>query len=70
MSTVEKAIPSFGELDEDSARASRRFLWAVFLVVGLLLAWGHYGALDIISITQGEVVPSSLVKKVQHLEGG
>ncbi|MBF0163715.1 MAG: HlyD family type I secretion periplasmic adaptor subunit [Magnetococcales bacterium] len=39
-------------------------------MVAILLAWGHYGTLDIISITQGEVIPSSLVKKVQHLEGG
>ncbi|MBF0163881.1 MAG: HlyD family type I secretion periplasmic adaptor subunit [Magnetococcales bacterium] len=70
MSGVEEPVPPFGELDPDSSRASRRFLWAVFLVVAILVAWGHYGTLDIISITQGEVVPSSLVKKVQHLEGG
>lgn len=70
MSAVENPVPPFGELDIDSARASRRFLWAVFVVIAILLAWGHHGTLDIISITQGEVVPSSLVKKVQHLEGG
>ncbi|MEO5345079.1 MAG: HlyD family type I secretion periplasmic adaptor subunit [Magnetococcus sp. YQC-9] len=70
MKESQQPVPPFGELDPDSSRASRRFLWAVFFVVVILVVWGYYGTLDIISITQGEVVPSTLVKKVQHLEGG
>ncbi|NGZ05230.1 MAG: HlyD family type I secretion periplasmic adaptor subunit [Magnetococcales bacterium] len=62
--------PAFGELDRGLSKAPRRFLWAVIVLVGILVAWGHYGTLDIVSITQGEVIPASLVKKIQHLEGG
>lgn len=43
-------------------------LMSVF-VIGFL-AWARIGTLDIVSLTQGEVIPSSHVKEVQHLEGG
>jgi len=33
-------------------------------------AWASIGTLDIVSVTSGEVIPSSQVKSVQHLEGG
>jgi len=47
----------------------------VFLIalIGLLvafLAWSWIGRLDVVSFAMGEVVPSSQVKTVQHLEGG
>ncbi|MBF0447120.1 MAG: HlyD family type I secretion periplasmic adaptor subunit [Magnetococcales bacterium] len=32
--------------------------------------WAYWGKLDVVSITQGEVIPSSQVKQIQHLEGG
>ena len=32
--------------------------------------WAFVGTLDIASIAKGEVIPSSQVKRVQHLEGG
>jgi membrane fusion protein, adhesin transport system len=32
--------------------------------------WAYWGTLDVVSLTQGEVIPSSQVKQVQHLEGG
>ena len=32
--------------------------------------WGHDGRLEVVSSAIGEVVPSSQVKSVQHLEGG
>jgi len=34
------------------------------------IAWAALGTLDIVSMATGEVVPSSQVKTVQHLEGG
>ena len=33
-------------------------------------AWAYYGKLDVVSMAMGEVVPSSQVKSIQHLEGG
>jgi len=32
--------------------------------------WSYKGTLDIVSMTMGEVIPSSQVKTIQHLEGG
>lgn len=40
------------------------------LVVIAFGFWAYYGTLDIVSMAMGEVVPSSQVKTVQHLEGG
>ena len=34
------------------------------------VAWSAVGTLDIVSMAQGEVIPSTQVKAVQHLEGG
>lgn len=39
-------------------------------MVVLALAWSAFGRLDVVSPAVGEVVPSSQVKEVQHLEGG
>lgn len=36
----------------------------------LFLAWASWGKLDIVSMADGRVVPSSKVKEIQHLEGG
>lgn len=52
------------------SRSTHLFLGlCVALVLGFLL-WAAIGTLDIVSLTQGEVIPSSHVKEVQHLEGG
>jgi membrane fusion protein, adhesin transport system len=43
------------------------------LCVGACLAffgWAYVSTLDIVSLASGEVIPSSQVKSVQHLEGG
>jgi adhesin transport system membrane fusion protein len=34
------------------------------------LIWAFVSPLDIVSVAQGEVIPSTQVKRVQHLEGG
>ena len=59
----------------DWARARRKFGTHVFLfscmaVVVAFFAWSTVGELDVVSAVIGEVVPSSNVKNVQHLEGG
>lgn len=40
------------------------------VLVAAFIAWAYYGRLDIVANAHGEVIPSSQVKKVQHLEGG
>jgi len=44
-------------------------LLCVALVAGIA-AWAYLGRLDVVSDATGEVIPSSQVKSVQHLEGG
>ena len=41
--------------------------FSLFAAFGI---WAALGELDIVSIANGEVVPSSQVKRIQHLEGG
>ncbi len=47
-------------------------LFLLFLTVSCLLlgGWAALGHLDIVSQAEGQVVPSSRVRTVQHLEGG
>ncbi|MCD6074541.1 MAG: putative type secretion rane fusion protein HlyD family [Rhodospirillales bacterium] len=63
----------FGEDDVWSPRQSlgtHVFLGtAIVLVIGFFI-WAVLGKLDVVSNAMGEVVPSSKVKTVQHLEGG
>ena len=40
------------------------------LLVVSFFAWSYFGSLDVVSAAMGEVIPSSQVKHVQHLEGG
>lgn len=44
-----------------------------FLCAGATLSfliWAAVSTLDIVSVAQGEIIPSTSVKRVQHLEGG
>ncbi|MBU0969112.1 MAG: HlyD family type I secretion periplasmic adaptor subunit [Proteobacteria bacterium] len=45
------------------------FLLLVFMCVAFFF-WAYKGTLDIVSMAQGEVVPSGKIKRVQHFEGG
>lgn len=45
-------------------------LQLLYATVGAIFIWMWLGTLDIVSLTMGNVVPSSQVKTVQHLEGG
>ncbi len=50
--------------------ATHLFIWCCAALVVAFLAWARYGQLDIVSEADGEVIPSTRVKRVQHLEGG
>lgn len=49
---------------------ARRFVWSLFALVLLLLAWSALAPLDEVARGQGRVVPSSHVQVVQSLDGG
>lgn len=51
-------------------KGSRAFMLVLGLFCVLFLAWASVGRLDIASTAQGQVVPSTRVRTVQHLEGG
>lgn len=53
-----------------TARHARRLLWASLLMLLLFFLWAFFGPLGIVSVAIGEVIPTSRVKSVQHLEGG
>ena len=57
------------ETDEISRATHLFLLFCVVLCVAFVL-WAYFGKLDIVSVATGEVVPSTQVKTVQHLEGG
>jgi len=46
------------------------FLFVCILSVVAFFVWASVGRLDVVATAFGEVVPSSQVKTVQHLEGG
>ncbi|MCW8917111.1 MAG: HlyD family type I secretion periplasmic adaptor subunit [Magnetovibrio sp.] len=54
----------------DIRTQTHMFLLTLIGVVSLFLIWSFVGRLDVVSFAIGEVVPSSQVKTVQHLEGG
>ncbi|MBO6948208.1 MAG: HlyD family type I secretion periplasmic adaptor subunit [Rhodospirillales bacterium] len=50
--------------------APHMVLWLMVGLVSACLAWAVVGRLDVVATAEGEVVPSTQVKSVQHLEGG
>jgi adhesin transport system membrane fusion protein len=63
--------PKPGAGDDEPADPGTHLFFA--LCAGLVLAfagWAAVGELDVVSTATGEVIPSSQVKSVQHLEGG
>lgn len=54
----------------DISRETHLFLTVMMGVVLVFFVWSLVGRLDVVSFAVGEVVPSSQVKTVQHLEGG
>lgn len=60
------------ETDADAAvgAATRSFLWLCVALVAAIAAWAAVGRLEVVSSAAGEVIPSSQIKTIQHLEGG
>ncbi len=54
----------------EADRLTHVFFLLCVLLVSAAAAWTYYGRLDVVSTAIGEVIPSSQVKNVQHLEGG
>lgn len=52
------------------ARTMHLLLAACVFFCCAFLVWAWFGRLDIVSMAEGRVAPSSRVKEVQHLEGG
>ena len=46
------------------------FLVICSISLVILAVWAYLGRIDIVTVAQGIVVPSSKIKTVQHLEGG
>jgi multidrug efflux pump subunit AcrA (membrane-fusion protein) len=65
---------SAANLDELMAQnvsgTGRRLAWAVMILLGGIVMWTWYTELDEVASAEGEVVPQSQVKVIQHLEGG
>jgi len=53
-----------------AVRTARLFLWLTAALMFLFLVWAAIGRLDVVSTAAGQVIPSTKVKSVQHLEGG
>ncbi len=74
MSAVPKLYPGFEssdpETDEVVGRAPHIFLALCAFAVIAFFIWASVGTLNIVSMAVGEVIPSSQIKTVQHLEGG
>ena len=56
--------------DKDGERATHIFFWLCMALVVAFFGWSYVGKLDVVSSAIGEVIPSTQVKSIQHLEGG
>ena len=63
--------PAGAEIPEDHGeRGTHLFFVLCTTLVAAFFAWSYFGKLDVVSVALGEVIPSSQVKSIQHLEGG
>jgi len=51
-------------------RVTHLFFLLLILMFSAFIFWAYNGTLDIVSIADGEVVPSGKIKHVMHFEGG
>jgi len=52
------------------SKSTHATFWISALAVVAFAIWASFSTLDIVANTAGEVIPSSQIKTVQHLEGG
>jgi adhesin transport system membrane fusion protein len=62
------AIP-FPKNDDLSRTSHVLFVLIVLMCVGFMI-WAYYGKLDIVSVADGQVIPSGKIRHIQHFEGG
>jgi adhesin transport system membrane fusion protein len=55
---------------ENNEHATHLFFSLCSFLLIASLVWSYFGKLDVVSAATGEVIPSSQVKHIQHLEGG
>lgn len=58
------------EFDDVQLTKSRRVVWLVFLLLGVLFVWSYFAVVDEVSTGAGKVVPTSRAQIIQSLEGG
>lgn len=56
--------------DDEAGRNTHLLLGLCVLSCLAFIGWAMVATLDIVSLVSGEIVPSSQVKSIQHLEGG
>jgi len=63
---------TLGKIKDDSHSivAGHSFILICSISLISLIVWAHLGRIDIVTVAQGIVVPSSKIKTIQHLEGG
>ncbi len=52
------------------SRTTHLFFLLLIAMCGSFIAWSYLGTLDVVSMANGEVIPSGRIKQVQHFEGG
>ncbi len=65
-----KILRGFKLPEDDGERGTHMFFGLCTLLVVSFFVWSALGRLDVVSAALGEVIPSTQVKRVQHLEGG
>ena len=70
MSEAAQTIDQTNKDDHDKNTGTHLFLLICMIACISFGAWAWTGQLAIVSVAEGEVVPSTQVKTIQHLEGG
>ena len=63
-------LPDAPSADDSVGGGTHAFFFLAVAFVAAFFAWATIGRLDVVSTATGEVIPSTQVKSVQHLEGG
>ncbi|MCW2481260.1 HlyD family type I secretion periplasmic adaptor subunit [Candidatus Symbiopectobacterium sp. NZEC135] len=66
-----QAIPEVSRaMLEDSPKAIRITLWAIFFFFLFFILWAAFASIDEVTRGDGKAIPSSRLQKIQNLEGG
>ncbi|MEM7253058.1 MAG: HlyD family type I secretion periplasmic adaptor subunit [Pseudomonadota bacterium] len=70
-STHQRWLTQDARLDDDARpRFVRWSIALVFVLVGVFVSWASFARLDETAVTQGEIITTSSLQMVAHLEGG